>query len=293
MIEIGSKIDGRYRVTGRIAHGGMADVYEGFDSLSHRYVAIKVMRVDCMADPENIKRFRKECEACACFNSPHIVRIYGQGTVDGGRPYMINEYVEGRTLRDKLNMVENHCLSAREACEFMVQLCLGMQYVHDHGVVHRDIKPDNMFYAADGSVKITDFGISSHVGEKANREAIPGTLFYTAPEIITGGDPLIQSDIFSMGVVFYEMLTGKLPFSGEDKKAVVSAIVKKSAPIPSDEYSSIPKAVDRIVIKCLRKRHQERYQSCNQLRRAIESVLKDKNAFKEKKSLLSKIFGFK
>lgn len=292
MIEIGGKIDGRYRVTGRIGHGGMADVYEGFDTINHKIVAIKIMRQDVMDNPMNVQRFQKECVASASLNSPYIVKVYGQGKVDN-RPYMINEYVDGRTLRDKLNVAAGHNLDPLEACEVMVQLCLGMQYVHDHGIIHRDIKPDNLFYLPDGSIKISDFGISSHVGEASSSDAIPGTIYYTAPEILRGNNPCIQSDIFSMGVLFFEILTGAVPFDGKETKDIVTSIVKRTTPLASDIYQSIPKALDRVIIKALRKRPEERYQSAYQFRHAIENIMKDKNAFKVKKSWLSRLFGFK
>jgi hypothetical protein len=132
MIEIGEKIDERYRVTSRIAHGGMADVYEAYDIVNRRSVALKVMRVDMMDNPKNIERFNRECIAAASLNNPNIVKVYGQGVVDG-RPYMANEYVDGRTLRDKLNVVSGHNLPPLEACEVMLQLTSGVQYIHEHG----------------------------------------------------------------------------------------------------------------------------------------------------------------
>jgi serine/threonine-protein kinase len=145
MIDIGDKIDDRYRVTSRIAHGGMADVYEAYDIVGKRSVALKVMRTDMMGDPKNVDRFHRECIATASLNNPNIVKVFGQGVVDG-RPYMANEYVDGRTLRDKLNVVSGHNLPPLEACEVMLQLTSGIQYVHEHGIIHRDIKPDNLFY---------------------------------------------------------------------------------------------------------------------------------------------------
>ncbi|MCQ2772289.1 MAG: serine/threonine protein kinase [Bacilli bacterium] len=292
MIEIGSKIDGRYRVTSRIGHGGMADVYEGFDTVSHRIIAIKIMRQDVMDNPKNVQRFQKECVASASLNSPYVVKVYGQGKVEG-RPYMINEYVDGRTLRDKLNVAVSHNLDPYEACEVMVQLCLGLQYVHDHGIIHRDIKPDNLFYLPDGSIKISDFGISSHIGEKATSDSIPGTIYYTAPEILRGNNPCIQSDIFSMGVLFFEILTGAVPFDGKETKDIVTSIVKKNTPLASDIYQTIPKALDRIIVKALRKRPEERFQNANQFKRALENVMKDKKAFKVKRSWIARFFGFK
>jgi eukaryotic-like serine/threonine-protein kinase len=292
MIEIGMKIDGRYRVTSRIAHGGMADVYEGYDIVNRRIVAIKVMRVDMMDNPKNVERFKRECIAAASLNNPNIVKVYGQGIVDG-RPYMANEYVDGRTLRDKLNVVSGHNLPPLEACEVMLQLTSGVQYVHDHGLIHRDIKPDNLFYLPDGSVKIADFGISTPLGEKQTEDAVTGTVYYTAPEILMGGEAGVASDIYSMGIVFYEMLTGTIPFDGNTVEEVAIAQIKKHFPEPSKTIPSVPKSVDRIVVKACRKRPEERYLSSLQMHDAIQEAMKDEGSFKDRKSFFSRLFGFK
>lgn len=292
MIEIGEKIDERYRMTSRIAHGGMADVYEAYDIVNRRTVALKIMRVDMMDNPKNIDRFNRECIAAASLNNPNIVKVYGQGTVDG-RPYMANEYVDGRTLRDKLNVVSGHNLPPLEACEVMLQLTSGVQYIHEHGLIHRDIKPDNLFYLPDGSVKIADFGISTPLGEKQVGDAVTGTVYYTAPEILMGQEAGIPSDIYSMGIVFYEMLTGTIPFDGNTPEEVAIAQIKKHFPEPSKSMPSIPKAVDRIVIKACRKRPEERYLSAQEMHNAIVDAMKDESSFKERKGFLSRLFGFK
>lgn len=292
MIEIGQKIDERYRVTSRIAHGGMADVYEAYDIVNRRTVALKVMRVDMMNNQANIGRFKRECIAAASLNNPNIVKVYGTGTVEG-RPYMANEYVDGRTLRDKLNVVSGHNLAPLEACEVMLQLTSGVAYIHEHGLLHRDIKPDNLFYLPDGSIKIADFGISTPLGEKSTGDAVSGTVYYTAPEILMGETPLIQSDIYSMGIVFYELLTGRIPFDGVNPEEVAIAQIKKHFPEPSKSLPSIPKAIDRIVVKACRKRPEERYGSAMEMHDAIALTMKDENSFKEKKGWISRLFGFK
>lgn len=292
MIEIGQKIDDRYRITSRIAHGGMADVFEAYDIVSRRSIAIKVMRVDMMDDPKNVERFKRECIAAASLNNPNIVKVYGQGVVDG-RPYMANEYVDGRTLRDKLNVVSGHNLPPLESCEVMLQLTSGVQYIHDHGLIHRDIKPDNLFYLPDGSVKIADFGISTPVGEKNNGDAVSGTVYYTAPEILMGAEAGVASDIYSMGIVFYEMLTGSIPFDGNTPEEVAIAQIKKHFPEPSKTFPNIPKTVDKIVVKACRKRPEERYLSSLQMHDAILEATKDEESFKERRGFFSRLFGFK
>ncbi|MCR4562100.1 MAG: protein kinase [Bacilli bacterium] len=292
MIELGQKIDGRYLITSRIAHGGMADVYEAKDIIDHHPVAIKIMREDMMNDKRNVERFKRECIAAASLNNPNVVKVYGQGEVDG-RPYMANEYVSGRTLRDKLNIVSGHNLPPLESCEVMLQLTSGIQYVHEHGIIHRDIKPDNLFYLPDGSIKIADFGISSPLGEKNKDDAITGTVYYTAPETLMGGASGVSSDIYSMGIVFFEILTGTIPFDGPNPEEVAIAQIKKHFPEPSRIIPSIPKSLDRIILKACRKRPEDRYKSAKEFHDAIEETMKDPDAFKEKRNFFARLFGFK
>lgn len=292
MIRIGDKIDGRYHITSRIAHGGMADIYEAIDLVSRKTVALKIMREDMLDNKDNVSRFSKECFAAASLNNPHIVKVYDNGEIDG-RPYMVNEYVKGQTLRDKLNFTSIHRLSPREACEVMEQLTSGIQYVHEHGIVHRDIKPDNLFYLPDGSIKIADFGISSSTDEKETGDAIAGTVYYTAPEILMGGQATPQSDIYSMGIVFFEILTGRVPFEGKSAQDVAVAHIKSHFPEPSRIQPGIPKALDRIIITACRKRQNERYKSAKEMHDDIVAALSNNEDFKEKKSFLARIFGFK
>lgn len=291
MIKIGDRIDGRYRITSRIATGGMADVYEANDLINHRVVSLKIMREDLMGDPKNLERFQNECAAAASLNNPNIVKVYGRGTVEG-RPYMANEYIKGQTLRDKLNFTLS--LSLSDACEVMLQLTSGIDYIHKHGIIHRDIKPDNLFYMSDGTLKITDFGIATPVGAKTgDDDSIQGTVYYCAPEILTGVSAGIQSDIYSMGIVFFEILTGQVPFDGKTPADVALKQIKKHFPEPSKIVPTIPRSIDRIIIKACRKSPDERYQSSEEMHDAIASAMNDSENFKEHRTLLSRIFGFK
>jgi serine/threonine protein kinase len=222
----------------------------------------------------------------------NIVRVYGQGVVDG-RPYMANEYIKGQTLRDKLNFAPVHYLTPLESCEVMLQLTSGIAYVHEHGIIHRDIKPDNLFYMNDGSIKIADFGISSAVGEKEKGDAVSGTVYYTAPEILMGAESTVASDIYSMGVVFYEILTGGVPFDGEKVEDVALKQIKDHFPEPSKRVPDIPRSLDKIVVKACRKRPEERFVSATEMHEAIVAALKDEKSFKERRGLLSRLFGFK
>ncbi|MCQ2742965.1 MAG: protein kinase [Bacilli bacterium] len=291
MIKIGDKIDDRYRIVSRIAHGGMADVYEANDLINHKVVSLKIMREDLLDDPRNIERFKKETAASASLNNPNIVKVYGRGVVEG-RPYMANEYIKGQTLRDKLNF--SVVLSLSDACEVMLQLTSGIAYIHEHGILHRDIKPENLFYMSDGTLKITDFGIATSMDETSNDDdSIQGTVYYCAPEIFTGETPGVASDIYSMGIVFFELLTGKVPFDGNTPTEVAMKHVKKHFPEPSKVLPTIPKAIEKIIIKATRKSPSDRYKDANEMHEALVKAMSDKENFKERRGLLSRIFGFK
>lgn len=291
MIKIGDRIDGRYRIVSRIASGGMADVYEASDLIYRRIVSIKVMKEELLKDPVNLARFNNETAAAASLNHPNIVKVYGRGYVDG-RPYMANEYIKGQTLRDKLNF--SISLSLLDACGVLLQLTSGIDYIHRHGIIHRDIKPDNLFYLSDGSIKISDFGIAAPIGTRLGDDAIQGTIYYCAPEVLTGAPASIANDIYSMGVVFYECLTGQVPFDGASLEEVAIKQLKKRFPEPSKLVPGLPKSIERIIITACRKRPEERYLTAAAMHEDIVEAMKDKGSFKkEKKGLLSRIFGFK
>ncbi len=291
MIKIGDRIDGRYRIVSRIASGGMADVYEASDLIYRRIVSIKVMKEELLKDPVNLARFNNETAAAASLNHPNIVKVYGRGYVDG-RPYMANEYIKGQTLRDKLNF--SISLSLLDACGVMLQLTSGIDYIHRHGIIHRDIKPDNLFYLSDGSIKISDFGIAAPIGTRSGDDAIQGTIYYCAPEVLTGAPASIANDIYSMGVVFYECLAGQVPFDGASLEEVAIKQLKKRFPEPSKLVPGLPKSIERIIITACRKRPEERYLTAAAMHEDIVEAMKDKGSFKkEKKGLLSRIFGFK
>ncbi len=290
MIKIGDKIDERYRIVSRIATGGMADVYEANDLISKRIVSLKVMKEELMADQENVTRFLNETASAASLNNPNVVRVYGRGTIEG-RPYMANEFIRGQTLRDKLNF--SGSLSLSETCEVMLQLTSGVDYIHRHGIVHRDLKPDNLFYMSDGTLKISDFGIAAPIGTTNEGDSIQGTIYYCAPEVITGAPVAIANDIYSMGVVFFELLTGQVPFDGQSVEEVAMKQMKKRFPEASKIVPSIPRSIDRIIIQACRKRVEERYLTAMEMHQAIVAAMSDTNNFKERKGLLRKIFGFK
>lgn len=290
MIKIGDKIDERFRIVSRIGSGGMADVYEANDLVLKRIVSLKIMKEELMHNPQNIARFKNETASAASLNHPNIVKVYGSGVVEG-RPYMANEFIKGQTLRDKLNF--SMALSLSDACEVMLQLTAGIDYIHKHGIVHRDIKPDNLFYMSDGTLKISDFGIAAPIGQNPDEENVQGTIYYVAPEVLMGEATAPSADIYSMGVVFYELLTGQLPFDGEKVEDVALKVMKKKFPEPSRVLPSIPKTIEKIIVTACRKRPEERFKTAQEMHDAIAEAMGDRDGFKERKGFLSRMFGFK
>ena len=290
MIKIGDKVDDRYRIVSRIASGGMSDVYEATDLISKKNISLKVMKEELLNNPENIARFNAESALAASLNHPNIVHVFGRGVFDG-RPYIVNEFIKGQTLREKLNFTIS--LPLYDACEVMLQLTSAIGYIHRHGIVHRDIKPDNLFLMSDGTIKISDFGIAAPIGQTGNGDSIQGTVYYCAPEVLTGGPALPSNDIYAMGIVFFEILTGTVPFDGETLEKVALKQVKKKFPEPSRIVPSIPRSIDRIILTACRKRVDERYRSAEAMHDDLVKAMSDKDNFKTRRGILSRIFGFK
>ena len=289
MIKIGDLIDGRFRVVSRIGTGGMADVYEANDIIAKKIITLKVMKEELLVDKSNVTRFEEEARNLATLNHPNIIKIYGVGEIDS-RPYMATEYVKGPTLREKLKYQISLTLS--EVIEIMLQLTSGIAYVHKSGIIHRDIKPDNLFLLSDGTLKIADFGISLIEGD-ANSNKVQGTIFYCAPEILLGKEASKSNDIYSMGVVFYELLTGEVPFEGANREEIGYKHIKKKFPEVSKTNSSLPRELDKLILDAVAKNPEDRYQSAEEFHDAILKFSENKDNLKERRGLISKIFGFK
>ena len=293
-IKIGSLVDGRYRINARIGHGGMAEVYEATDIINKKVVAIKLIREDVMKNPINLKRFENEITIAASLSHPNIVKVYNRGTIEG-RPYIANVFIKGTNLKEMLD--HNGSLSIEQAVNCMIQLTSALFYAHQHGIIHRDIKPQNIYIMPDDTIKLGDFGISQAQGiddglTKASE--IVGSVHYLAPEISQGKPASIQSDIYSAGVTFYELLTAHVPFDKDNAVNVAVAHVKEKFPPVSKYLPNCPKEIEKIVANATNKRLSERYKTADEFYQDLVD-LKNKNpdALKEKKSWFKRLFGFK
>ena len=293
-LKMGSLVDGRYRITARIGHGGMAEVYEANDIIKKQVVAIKLIREDVMANPINLKRFENEATIAASLNHENIMKVYNHGTIDG-RPYIANEFIRGQTLKDVLDF--RGVFKISEAISIMLQLTSALDYAHMHNIVHRDVKPDNIYLLADGTIKLGDFGIAEADG--LNRQTtlsndIVGSVHYLAPEISRGKPATVQSDIYAAGVTFYEIITGHVPFEKDTPINVAVAHIKEKFPPVSKYISDCPKEIEKIISKCTKKYHRDRYSSAKQLFNDLELIKNNQSILKrEKRNIFARIFGFK
>lgn len=264
----------RYQLTAHIARGGMADVYEGRDALLGRKVAIKVLHSQFSSDDAFVKRFRREAQAAANLTHPNIVGIYDWGQLDSTY-FIVMELVDGRSLREVLR--SSGTLLPRRAVEIAAEVAAALSVAHRAGLVHRDIKPGNILLAGDGTVKVTDFGIArawDDSAELTKTGAVMGTATYFSPEQAQGQPADERSDVYSLGVVMYEMLTGQPPFRGDSPVAVAYQHVAGEAPPPSTINPDVSGGLDMVVLKALHKDPTQRYQTSEDLRNDLWRILR-------------------
>jgi serine/threonine protein kinase/Tol biopolymer transport system component len=276
---------GPYEIVGAIGAGGMGEVYRARDTRLGRDVAVKVLPASFASDPERLRRFELEARAVAALNHPNILAVYDIGSHDG-TPFLVTELLEGETLRERL--IEG-AQPLRKACDIAAQAARGVAAAHEKDIVHRDLKPANIFLTTDGRVKILDFGLAKLTEKQTQGSGeaqgatltaagatepgvVLGTVGYMSPEQVRGKPADARSDIFSLGAVLYEMLSGRRPFERETSAETMSAILKEDPPELSAEGKNIPAGVDRIVRHCLEKNPAERFQSARDLAFHLESL---------------------
>ncbi|MGB9660640.1 MAG: Stk1 family PASTA domain-containing Ser/Thr kinase [Moorellaceae bacterium] len=276
---IGKILDGRYEIKEALGGGGMALVYRGYDRLLHRSVTIKILREQFASDQDFVARFQQEARAVARLSHPNVVSIYDVGQEDGLH-YLVMEYVEGRSLKEII--AERAPLPVSEVIEIALQICEALEHAHENGIIHRDIKPHNILITKQGRVKVTDFGIAQAVNESTMTYdgTMIGSVHYLAPEQARGEPTGAVADIYSLGVVLYEMVTGQLPFNGETPLAIALKHLQEEPRPPRDSNPEVPPALERIILRALAKDPARRYPNVGSLRadlRALRSVLADED----------------
>ena len=274
MITKGQKINDRYEIIRSIGEGGMANVYLGYDTILDRNVAIKVLRGDLSNDEKFVRRFQREALSASSLAHPNIVEMYDVGE-DDGIYYIVMEYVEGKTLKQLLK--KRGTLTLSEAIDIMSQLTDGMAHAHDSYIIHRDLKPQNIMIKDDGQIKITDFGIAMALNstQLTQTNSVMGSVHYLPPEQASGKGCTIKSDIYSMGIIFYELLSGSLPFKGDN--AVQIALKHMRDPLPSlrEENDAIPQSIENIVRRATAKNPKNRYDSARSMHEDLLTALDD------------------
>lgn len=271
----GTVIAQRYRVVRMLGQGGMATVYLADDRNTGQQVALKVMHDDLADDPEFVRRFATEARAAASLDHPNIVSVLDYGSYEGIR-YIVQEYVEGTTLKDIIR--RNGPIDYRLATPLLIQIGLALEHAHRREVIHRDIKPQNIMITKDMVAKVTDFGIaraSSTNTITLTGGVIMGSVHYFSPEQARGGQVTARSDLYSLGIVFYEMLTARLPFDGESSVAVAIKHLQEVPPAPSTYVPTLPPALDRIVFRSIQKNPDARYQSAREFVDELDSFMVD------------------
>jgi serine/threonine protein kinase len=277
--DIGERIGDRYELIRQLAKGGMATVWEAEDTVLARAVAVKILLPHLAADEQFVERFRREAVAAARLSHPHIVAIYDTSTTRDCEA-IVMELVRGRTLRAVLDEVG--ALPVREAVDVAIQAADALHHAHANGLVHRDVKPGNILLSEDGRVLVTDFGIAKAAeasSELTEIGLIVGTAKYLAPEQVQGQPIDGRTDVYSLGIVLYEMLTGRVPFAGESSTSTALARVTTTPLRPRQVRASIPRAVEDIVLKAMALRPEDRYQSAAELRSALVAL--DRSRFAE------------
>ena len=270
MLKEGMFIQGRYEIVGKIGAGGMADVYKARDHKLNRFVAVKVLKAEFREDKAFITKFRAEAQAAAGLAHPNIVNIYDVGE-EKGVYFIVMELVEGITLKEYI--AKKGRLSVREATSIAIQVSQGLEAAHNSGIIHRDVKPQNIIISTDGKVKVTDFGIARAATNNTISTAVMGSVHYTSPEQARGGYSDAKSDIYSLGITMYEMLTGHVPFDGESTVAIAIKHLQEEMKSPEVYVADLPRSTVQIIYKCTQKSPDRRYANMTELIRDLKESL--------------------
>lgn len=256
MLKTGMIIAERYEILGKIGTGGMADVYKAKDHKLNRFVAVKVLKPEFREDTTFIRKFRSEAQAAAGLTHPNIVNVFDVGD-DEGVYYIVMELIEGITLKEYIS--KKGRLSVKEATSIAIQVSMGLEAAHSHGIVHRDVKPQNIIISMDGKVKVTDFGIARAASSNTISSNVMGSVHYSSPEQVRGGYSDEKSDIYSLGITLYEMVTGRVPFDGDTTVAIAIKHLQEEMVPPSTYAEDLPNSLEQIISKCTQKSVDRRY----------------------------------
>src|SRR5947199_7593847 len=272
MAVIGTLLGGRYRLDAQVGRGGMSTVYRAFDIVLERPVAIKLMHAEIASDSDHLERFRREARAVAQLSHPHIVNVIDAGE-DEGRPYIVFEYIEGQTLKERIRRMGR--LPVAEAVAYAIEIARALGYAHQRHIVHRDVKPQNVLIDLEGSAKVTDFGIARTLDQEGLTAdgRVLGTTDYVSPEQALGQPVTGQSDLYSLGVVLYEMLTGEVPFKGESQVAVAMKHVRDELPDVQRLRPEVSSALAAVLERATAKNLDQRYADDLELIADLEDVL--------------------
>ncbi len=271
---VGKRLDGRYEIQEIIGIGGMAVVYKAHDNQENRTVAIKILKEEFLSNEEFLRRFKNESKAIAMLSHPNIVNVYDVSFGDLIQ-YIVMEYIEGITLKEVIE--REGSLRWKDAVHFAVQILKGLQHAHDKGIVHRDVKPQNIMVLPDGTIKVTDFGIArfSRSDQRTITDKAIGSVHYISPEQARGETTNEKADIYSVGVMLYEMLTGKLPFQAESAVSVAIMQLQRDPQLPTEINGSIPQGLEQITMHAMQKTPERRYQSAAEMLCDLSQFRKD------------------
>lgn len=272
MLNVGVIVGERYEVVGKVGSGGMADVYKAKDHKLNRFVAMKVLKPEFSADTTFIRKFQREAEAAAGLAHPNIVNVFDVGE-DQGVNYIVMELVEGITLKEYISRKGK--LTVKEATSIAIQVAMGLEAAHNRNIVHRDIKPQNIIISTDGKVKVTDFGIARAASSNTISTNAMGSVHYSSPEQVRGGYSDYKSDIYSLGITIYEMVTGHVPFDGDTTVAIAIKHLQDEMVPPSEFAPDLPHSLEEIIMKCTQKSPDRRYNTLAELINDLKHSLID------------------